>query len=143
MTLLLVHAGATLVLAGLIWTVQVVHYPLFDGVGADRFTEYEARHASSIGRLLVVPAGIEVVAAGWLAVDPPDGVPPWLILSSGALLFAVWVVTVLVQVPTHRRLSSGFDPDVHRRLVVSNWWRTGAWTVRGIVALVMIGLAGT
>ena len=29
----LLHLGATLALVGLIWTVQVVHYPLFAGVG--------------------------------------------------------------------------------------------------------------
>lgn len=141
MTLLLVHAGATLAMAGLIWTVQVVHYPLFDGVGVEGFAEYEARHASAIGRLLVVPAVTEVVAAALLALDRPDGIPAWLVLAAGALLAVVWVMTLLVQVPLHRRLGQAFDAEIHRRLVMSNWWRTAAWSARGVAALGMIGLA--
>ena len=33
--LLLLHAAATLFMTGLIWFVQVVHYPLFARVGED------------------------------------------------------------------------------------------------------------
>lgn len=143
MTLLLLHAGATLLLVGLIWTIQVVHYPLFDAVGADRFADFEARHTAAIGKLLVVPAGMEVALSAWLAIAPPDGVPLGLILASGALLAVIWVTTAFVQVPIHGRLSAGFDPVVHRRLVASNWWRTAAWSLRGIAALVMIGLAAS
>jgi hypothetical protein len=141
LTLLLVHAGAALVMTGLIWTVQVVHYPLFDGVGADGFAAYESRHAAAIGRLLAVPAGVEVVTAGWLASSRPDGVPAWLVLGAGAVLAALWVATLLVHVPIHRRLAEGFDPALHRRLVASNWSRTAGWSLRGVAALAMIALA--
>ncbi|NIR35152.1 MAG: hypothetical protein GWN07_03845, partial [Actinobacteria bacterium] len=54
--------------------------------------------------LLVVPAVTEVVAAALLALDRPDGIPAWLVLAAGALLAVVWVMTLLVQVPLHRRL---------------------------------------
>jgi hypothetical protein len=39
------------------------------------------------------------------------------------------------------RLSTGFDPVVHRRLVRTNWIRTAAWTVRGAAAVAMVGVA--
>ena len=35
--MLIVHATSALLLVGLIWTVQVVHYPLMAAVGPDRF----------------------------------------------------------------------------------------------------------
>jgi hypothetical protein len=41
--------------------------------------------------------------------------------------------------PAHRRLSGGFDPAVHRRLVTSNWIRTVAWMTRLPVALALMG----
>jgi len=28
-------------------------------------------------------------------------------------------------------LNAGFDPEAHRRLVRTHWWRTLAWTARG------------
>ena len=34
MLLLLLHAGATFFMCGLIWFVQIVHYPLFAQVGS-------------------------------------------------------------------------------------------------------------
>ena len=41
---LLAHFAATLFMTGVIWFVQVVHYPLFDRVQGDRFSVYAASH---------------------------------------------------------------------------------------------------
>jgi hypothetical protein len=57
------------------------------------------------------------------------------------LLASVWLVTLFVQVPAHRRLGHGFEAEVHRRLVTSNWLRTAAWTARGALALAMTASA--
>ena len=40
-----------------------------------------------------------------------------------------------------KRATIYFDAEIHRRLVMSNWWRTAAWSARGVAALGMIGLA--
>ena len=37
--------------------------------------------------------------------------------------------------------AQGWDPAVHARLTRTNWWRTAAWTLGGVTALVMLGLA--
>jgi len=60
------------------------------------------------------------------------------VLVAGALLAAVWTMTALVQAPLHGRLTRGFDPDLIRSLVTSIWWRTGAWTLRGILVAAML-----
>ena len=39
-----VHLVATCWMAGLIWLVQVVHYPLFAHVGAEAFPAFHALH---------------------------------------------------------------------------------------------------
>ena len=41
---LLLQVAATLALVGLIWFVQVVHYPLFAKVGSSSFADYEQSH---------------------------------------------------------------------------------------------------
>ena len=43
-TLLLIHVAATLAMSGVIWFIQIVHYPLLTLVGAAGFTTYEAAH---------------------------------------------------------------------------------------------------
>jgi hypothetical protein len=35
-------------------------------------------------------------------------------------------------------LANGFDENIVKRLVSTNWWRTAAWTAR---SLIMLGLA--
>jgi len=54
---------------------------------------------------------------------------------AGAPEPAAWTSTFVFQVPAHQILERGFDPETWRRLVVSNWIRTWAWTARGARAL--------
>jgi hypothetical protein len=134
----LAHLAATLALAGLIWTVQLVHYPLFAGVGAEGFAAYEAAHQTRItwlvGPLMLVELGAAVVLAAGLG---PEGVPGWMIWTGLALLGVIWSSTALVQVPLHRVLGDGFEASAHARLVATNWVRTAAWTARAGLALAM------
>ena len=57
------------------------------------------------------------------------------------LLVGIHASTILLQVPAHRRLSTGFDAGVHRRLVRTNWVRTVGWSLRGLVAVAMLVVA--
>ena len=140
MTLLLVHAGATLAMVGLIWTIQIVHYPLLDGVGRDEFPRYHARHTRAI-TWIVGPAMLtEISAAALIAFAPPAGVAPVLAWIGLALAMLVWIVTALFSIPAHATLEKGFDVEAHRRLVRSNWIRTLLWSTRGGIALWMIAL---
>lgn len=138
MPALLVQAFASLAMTGLIWCIQVVHYPLFAAVGRDEFTRYEADHA----RLITLVVGplmlVELAAALWLAAVRPAGVPAWMAWTGLALVAAIWLSTATIQVPCHAKLAAGFDAEVHARLVSSNWIRTVAWTARGLLALAMI-----
>ncbi|NIP85737.1 MAG: hypothetical protein GTO03_09310, partial [Planctomycetales bacterium] len=44
MFLLLIQLATTLMMAGLIWFVQIVHYPLFAAVGEGEFPAFERKH---------------------------------------------------------------------------------------------------
>jgi hypothetical protein len=132
------YLAATWFMVGLIWVIQVVHYPLFNSVGSTSLLHYERRHTTRMAQLLLVPATLEVALALWLVVAQPPGVTLWAAWAAGALLAAAWVLTLLVQVPLHRRLSDAADPSVVARLVRSNWMRTGLWTARGALAAVFL-----
>lgn len=122
-------------MTGLIWTIQVVHYPLFSLVGEDGFTAYQSAHSSRISWLLLGPWAVQGIATAWLLVARPIGVPWWLVIA-GALLAAATVgVTLLLSVPQHEALGGGFDAAAHARLVRTNWWRTAAWTGHAVVAV--------
>jgi len=138
MILFLAHVAATLTMFGVILIVQVVHYPLFDRVGAQTYTAYQASHMARITWIVLPAMGVELVTAAWLAWQPLPGVPPWMTWTGLGLVAAIWVSTGLVQAPIHARLTSGFDPDLHRRLVATNWFRTAAWTARAALVLWML-----
>ncbi len=132
--LLLVNAAATLFMTGVIWFVQIVHYPLFARVGAGVFSDYERDHAQRTGWVVGVPMLVELAAAVATAVVL-GGALAWVGL---ALLVVVWLSTGLLQVPAHRRLQRGFDAATHRRLVATNWVRTVAWTTRAVSAALLL-----
>lgn len=138
MTLTVGHLAVTWFMVGLIWMIQVVHYPLFTSVGQTSFLQYERRHTTRMAQLLAVPAVAEVVLALLLVLSAPPGIERWAAWSAGALLAGVWVLTLAVQVPLHRSLSESSDPDVVARLVRSNWVRTGIWTARGALAAIFL-----
>ena len=136
--LLLTHAAATLFLVGLIWFVQIVHYPLMARVPVSGFAAYEHEHRNRTTFVVAPTMLIEALTAAMLLVVVPPSSGRILPAIGMALLAVNWLSTFLVQVPLHARLASGFDAAAHRRLVLSNWLRTLAWTGRGVLVLVML-----
>ena len=131
----LLHVLSTLVMVGVIWVVQVVHYPLFAGVGGAGWAAYEASHQSRITPVVGPAMLVELVTAVWLVLDRPVAFPAWAVVAGAALVGLIWASTAFVQVPLHAALGGAFDAEAHGRLVATNWVRTVAWTVRGGLVL--------
>ena len=73
MALLLVHLAATWFLAGLIWVIQLVHYPLFAAVERADLT--------------VVPPGGVLSDEGGAAIDPREAAGVELAPGLGFIVF--------------------------------------------------------
>lgn len=132
------HLFATAAMVGLIWFVQVVHYPLFAAVGPDGFEHYAQMHQRRtsfvVGPLMAAEGGTAV----WLALVPPNGVArPWPLLGLAAL-GVVHASTATLQIPQHAALARGYDSARVRRLVRTNWVRTLGWSIRGVVVALMV-----
>ncbi len=139
--MLLVNLAATFVMVGIIWFVQIVHYPLFSRVGAAGFPAYSGAHSRLTGLVVGPPMLAEAATAVALVLGPPAGVPLWLAATGLALLAVIWLSTAVWQSPRHRELGGGFDPASYRFLVASNWLRTACWSARGLVVLWMAAKA--
>lgn len=134
-TLAIVHLTATGLMAGVIWYVQIVGYPIFAQVGPAGFGRYHAEHATRTARVVIPAMLVEAASAAGLAVLAP-GMATALSLF---LLLVVWASTFAVQVPLHRRLSRGWDAAAARRLVATNWLRTLAWSARfGLACAILL-----
>lgn len=127
--------AATAFMVGLIWFVQLVHYPLMAAVGDSHFQGYEIEHQRRtswvVGPVMIAELGLSVASVLW----PPVG-DQWLMIVGLSLLALIWISTALLQVPAHRSLTTKFSEIVHRKLVLTNWIRTVAWTARALLLMI-------
>ncbi len=126
-------------MGGLIWFVQIVHYPLFAQVGRDAFRRYEMDHqrltAFVVAPLMLTELATAVLMLWWR----PAGVGMIEVWIGLALLVSIWVMTYTVQVPQHASLVLSYDVGLQQQLVFGNWYRTFAWTARAVLVLWMLG----
>jgi hypothetical protein len=140
---LVAQAVASGVMCGIIWFVQLVHYPLLAMVTGEAGAGYADSNRLRTAWVVLPPMVVEAAAAAWLAAWPPAGLGRGVTALGAALLPPIWLSTLLLQMPLHRRLGrEGTDPAIVGRLVRSNWLRTALWTVRAILACWMLSVGG-
>lgn len=146
--LFLTQIASTLFMNGLIWFVQIVHYPLFSHVGPrDVLQRYGFFHANRTGYVVFPPMLLEL-ASSLAALYPPLRTPllsDVAATSLAALVLFIWLSTGLIQVPLHNALQkplpeAGVQKTIHR-LVTSNWLRTAAWTLRAVILVYVLASA--
>ena len=129
---------SVLYLSGLIWTIQMVHYPSFTYVDEVEFSDFHQHHSRRIS-IAVVPAMLTELVAGVYLIfkEPAYGDELHLLLSG--ILGIIWLSTFLIQVPIHRQLEKGKNMQNINALVKTNWIRTIGWTSRATVFSVLYG----
>lgn len=84
------HAGSTCFLAGLVWFVQLVHYPLLASLPVNGYGDYHRGHSRLTTRLVVPVMAVEGASAVLLLALQPSRIPTsWLALGM-ALLLLIW-----------------------------------------------------
>jgi hypothetical protein len=128
--LLLLNFAVAAYLTGLIWTVQVVHYPSFGRVPKEVWAAFHADHTRRMGYMVMAPMVLELGLAIWLAWAGRTALPSGAGWWSLALVGVVWAATFFISVPFHNRLEKGYDYIAIDGLTRTNWLRTLAWTAR-------------
>ena len=141
--LLTLHLTSTAAMTGLVWFVQVVHYPLLGSVDQSDALLVHRFHVHRSGLIIAPLMLLELGTAVALLpmLDGRIGALAWLGI---VLLVLIWASTFVVQVPLHRRLTTETDSrnSYVRSLIRTNWFRTGGWTLRTFLALVLLTGAG-
>ena len=137
---LIIQLAATGVMTGLIWFVQVVHYPLMAAVGRDEWINYENTHTRLTSYVVAPGMLLEVLSAAFVlyaAVQQPDDISIAIVVAATILLAGIWASTFFIQVPLHKALSEDHDPQRIAKLVQTNWIRTVLWTTRLVLCAMM------
>jgi len=122
-------------MCGVIWFVQLVHYPMMRLFDHDTFIATQLEHQSRTARVVIIPMLISLLASIALPILRPDA------MSIVNLLFTfIWCCsTAFWQIPLHNQLAKvGFDAKIHLQLVNSNWLRTITWTLQLVINLLML-----
>ncbi len=135
---LIILAASTWFMTGIIWFVQIVHYPLFAEVGSDKFLHYVQMHRSLTSLVVALPMVIQIVSALYVAIRSAreDTILLWI---NFGLVFLIWICTAAFSIPSHERLcTSGFSAVTHSWLVNTNWLRTIAWSITSLIMLAVL-----
>lgn len=127
---------------GLIWLVQLVHYPGFARIGTEAYKGYQEFHMRAI-TWIVAPSmftELALTAAGflfWHSLPFKN-----LYILCAVLVGVIWLTTAFWAVPAHSTLvQDGQNLELITRLVNINWWRTVSWTLRtGILGYMVFRL---
>lgn len=128
--MLLIHIISTWLLVGLIWLIQLRIYP---ALLRTPDAEFHRRHWAHCLRVAFVLVPFILVEAGSAADLLYIGHREKPFLAGVGLIALIWISTALIQAPIHASLLHRFDAVLVRRLVRSNWIRTAAWTLRGVL----------
>jgi hypothetical protein len=134
-TLLLINLVASWALVGLIWTIQLVHYPSFSFVAEDQFLEFHRHHTRSITWVVMPLMLVELALAFYLAADYQWG---WQWLSLLIIVLLLWALTFFFAVPLHNQLGLGKNEIIIQKLVSANWPRTILWTIKALWLSVLV-----
>lgn len=116
-------------MCGIIWVVQLIHYPSFKRIKNEEFVLFHKQHTTVMG-LLVGPVMVtELVSAFWLITL---SVNTFSVLHLLAVIL-LWILTFFISVPLHNRLTQNFDENAINRLIATNWPRTLLWTSKTII----------
>ena len=134
----IITLALTLYMSGMIWSMQVLEYPLFALVGPQEFPAYHQRHNPGLPIFVILPSVGALLSAAALIFTRPARLPLWTSIVIAALDLCVVLVTVAREAPLHGKLDrEGYSATVSRQLVQGNWIRTILWTASAIILLVL------
>jgi hypothetical protein len=130
--ILIINLAIALIATGLIWTIQLVHYPSMKFIPEEKFTAYHNFHTQRISILAMPIMLIELFTS--LGLFYQNGSSYNHIFTINLILvILIWISTFLIQVPMHNTLSSAKNTRVLNNLILSNWIRTILWTARSLL----------
>ena len=129
--LLKVNLLSTSVMVGVIWVIQLLHYPSFHFINDQKYIEFQHFHMQRISFIVVPVMLIELASALLLAYFFESSLTIILL----ALVLGIWAITFIFFTNMHQKLTDGYDHSIVDRLVQINWSRTALWSLRLIILL--------
>ena len=132
--IIVIHFISTSLMVGIIWIIQLLHYPAFHFIDKASYSAFQDFHMNRVS-FIVVPTMITEFVSGVLVVLI---LPKYFLFKiSLGILASIWIVTFLFFTKLHQSLTVGYDEVLVNKLVRLNWLRTALWTARLFILFIM------
>ena len=134
------HFISTSIMVGVIWIIQLVHYPTFLYIDKQKYFNFQKFHMSKVSYLVMPTMTVELISGIYMLLDSENLIENNLFLLAFSFLILNWVITGLVFVKIHNSLLIEYKMQTILLLVKLNWIRTILWSLRLIFLTVIIFL---
>ena len=125
------HFLSTSLMVGIIWVIQLLHYPTFNFIREDDYVEFQHFHMQRIS-FIVIPVMITELISCFMLVYYFRS---YLLILCLIILLVIWLITFVFFTKLHQSLLSGYDKMIVDKLVQINWSRTVLWSLRLIILI--------
>ena len=132
---LMTHIISTSIMVGVIWVIQLVHYPSFKYVNESDYIIFQKYHMSNISYIVFPVMFTELITALIILFF---GEKSLFFVLSLICLFLIWVITGVLFTKYHSILKEGKDLMIIEKMIKANWIRALLWTMRLIMILFVI-----
>ena len=139
-SILIINIFSAFFATGLIWTIQLVHYPSMHFVSRDKFELFHYFHQLRISIIAMPLMAIELITTIILFMQNIDNESSLIFKINLIIVTLIWFSTFFIQVPLHQKLSKGKKTSLIDKLVLTNWFRTVLWTLRSILIIFFLYL---
>ena len=126
-----IHFLSTSLMVGIIWVIQLLHYPTFHFIKESDYVEFQHFHMQRIS-FIVVPVMIIELLSGFMLVYYFRSN---LLILCLIILLVIWLITFAFFTKLHQSLLGGYDKIIVDKLVQINWSRTVLWSLRLIILI--------
>ena len=126
-----IHFLSTSLMVGIIWVIQLLHYPTFHFIKQSDYVEFQHFHMQRIS-FIVVPVMIIEILSGFMLVYYFRSN---LFILCLTILLVIWLITFVFFTKLHQSLLGGYDKIIVKKLVQINWSRTVLWSLRLIILI--------
>ena len=137
-SIVLINIISSFFAAGLIWVIQLVHYPSMKFVSENEFESFHSFHQKKISILAMPLMAIELITSIILLIQSFENDTSLIFKINFMIVVLIWFSTFFMQVPLHQKLSKGKNDVLIDKLVFTNWFRTVLWTLRSILMLFLL-----
>ena len=126
-----VHFLSTSIMVGIIWVIQLLHYPAFHFIKESDYVEFQHFHMQRISFIVVPVMILELFSAFMLVYYLRSN----LLTICLIILLFIWLITFVFFTKLHQSLLDGYNKTIVDKLVKMNWSRTILWSLRLIILI--------